>query len=70
LKKPANTASFKTHIKKKSPEKKHERQKNEKIQQIFFRCKKIRKTSFSKKAKYFDAVQEIKISKMKIVCCC
>jgi hypothetical protein len=69
LKKPANTASFKTHIKKKSPEKKHERQKMKKFNN-FFRCKKIRKTSFSKKAKYFDAVQEIKISKMKIVCCC
>lgn len=50
MKKPANTASFKTHIKKKSPEKKHERQKMKKFNN-FFRCKKIRKTSFSKKSK-------------------
>jgi len=45
LKKPANTASFKTHIKKKSPEKKHERQKMKKFNK-FFSLQKNKKNQF------------------------
>jgi len=62
-----NCIIYKTHIKNYSPEKKWNTWEKWKNRHFFSFTKKISK---SFKTKFFDAVQEIKISKMKIVCLC